>query len=181
MRTLLRELALFAAVIAAGAAALLYSIGANQHAGKPVLHPVIVARPAPSPLAESMDILRSAHRFEAGAVGAAGSVPTSVVAWLTIARSRTADSLFRELLFTSTPAGRLYALAGLRKTNPGLFTDVARHLRMTDTSVPTLNGCIGTTEPMRTLVRDLERGEWVNGFLRADPRAYQGPLPWPQN
>jgi hypothetical protein len=177
MRFFLRELALFAAVIAAGAVALLYAIGANQHVGEPV----VVERRAPSPLAESMDLLRHAPRFEAAAVGAGGMVPTSVVAWLTIARSPTADSLFRELLYTSTPAGRLYALAGLREVNAPLFTDAARHLRTTDIRVPTFSGCFVASERMNMLVRELERGEWVDGFLRADPEKYVGWRPWPQN
>ena len=188
MDTFLRNLALLAAVTAAGGVALLRASRFEPRA--PTLAASVVANrvwapptiPSPiSALAESMDILRHAPRFEAAAVGYSGSVPTSVVAWLTVVRSAAPDSLLRNLLQTGTPAGQLYALAGLRVTNPQLFTETARAFRTFHPTVPTWAGCIGGSELVRSIVSDLERGEWVDGFLRAERARYQGALPWPQN
>ncbi|HJR66297.1 MAG TPA: hypothetical protein VJ802_07685 [Gemmatimonadaceae bacterium] len=188
LNSFLQNLALLAAVTAAGGVAVLRASRFEPRASTPAAS--VVATPAWTPptihspisaVAESMDILRHAPRFEAAAVGYSGSVPTSVVAWLTVVRSAAPDSLLRKLLQTATPAGQLYALAGLRVTNPELFAETARDFRTFHPTVPTLAGCIGGSELVRTIVSDLERGEWVDGFLRAERASYQGALPWPQN
>jgi hypothetical protein len=97
-----------------------------------------------------------------------------------VVRSEARDSLLRNLLQTGTPAGQLYALAGLRVTNPQLFSETARDFRTFPPTVPTLDGCIVGSALVRGVVSALERGEWIDGFLRAERARYEGPLPWPQ-
>ena len=177
----LRRLSVLAAVIAAATIAIFRATGPQGPVAIVALPPIVVEPVVSGALDEAMEILRHASTFEGGAVGYGGTVPTVVVAWLTVARSLVPDSLFRSLLHASAPVGQLYALAGLRATNPRLFAETAPNFRTFRPTIPTLFGCIGSSESVPSLVAALARGEWVEGFLRAEPGRYHGSLPWPQN
>ena len=128
-----------------------------------------------------MKILRNAPEFATAAVGYAGVVPTSVVAWLTVLAQPRADSLFQNLLETSTVAGQMYALAGLRVTSPRLFQVRAKPFWRSRILVNTLIGCTGNAMTTALILDELERGTWIDEFLRASRSRYFGDLPWPSS
>jgi len=102
------------------------------------------------------------------------------VAWLTVHYDPGAESHFLELLRTATPAGRIYALAGLRATNPRLFRDVATPFRRDRVTVTTFFGCIVSEMTTAQLVAELDTGAWIGEFVSASRSRYFGDLPWPQ-
>src|ERR1051325_11544014 len=65
------------------------------------------------PLSVSIAVLKQSEAFKAAAVGAAGITPNEVLAWRVIFHSPDRYSVFRDVLATGSPSGRLYALAGL--------------------------------------------------------------------
>ena len=181
MRTFLRDLTLLAGVTAAGGFALVIASSPQLPAPVLVFEPLVVDRVELTPVDHALEELRHAPDFAAAAVGYAGVVPNTVVAWLILDRSPHADSLFRNLLRTSALPGQLYALAGLRRTSPGFFREAARQLAMARAHVNTFRGCIGGGAPIGVIIAELERGEWIDEFRRASPSRYRGTLPWPQN
>ena len=178
MRRFLHDLTLLAAVTAAGG----YALGrlATEPAAGPLisLAPLVADRPA-IPWDEAMRVLRTAPSFSSASVGFGGVVPDAVVAWLTILSQSSADSLFLELLGMATPAGRMYALAGLRAIDPREFERQAGILRRDASPVNTLVGCIGSTMTTAQIVAELDRGMWFADFITASKARYYGDLPWP--
>ena len=180
MRSFLHELTVLAAVTAACGYVLVRGVSLSTPLPAPTLPPLVVAQAA-MPWDDAMDVLRSAPEFASAAVGYAGLVPTSVVAWLTIVSQPRADSLFLDLLETSTLAGQMYALAGLRVTSPRLFHIRAQPLWQSRALVNTLIGCTGSGMTTAVLILELERGTWTDEFLRASRSRYFGDLPWPRS
>ena len=112
--------------------------------------------------------------------GFGGVVPHAVVAWLTIVSQTSADSLFLDLLGMASPAGRMYALAGLRAIDPPKFERRASLFRRDSGLVNTLIGCIGSTMTTAQIVSELDRGMWLADFMTASRARYFGDLAWPE-
>jgi hypothetical protein len=142
------------------------------------LEPIVVDR-ATMASDDAMHVLRSAPTFASASVGYGGTVPTTVVAWLTIASHPSAKNLFQDLLHTGTPAGRMYGLAGLRAIHVPLFRVMAEPLRRSQAPVNILVGCIASLMTTAQIVGELDRGMWIEEFLTASPSRYYGDLPWP--
>ena len=179
MRRFLHDLTVLAAVTAAGG----YALGRIETEipprGLPMLEPIVTDRPAMA-WEEAMDVLRRAPRYASASVGDGGVVPDEVVAWLTILSAPyAADSLFVDLLETATPAGRMYALAGIRAIDPLQFMLRARLFRRSREPVNTFVGCEGSTMTTAHIVAELDRGMWIGEFVTASRARYFGRLPWP--
>ena len=119
------------------------------------------------PLALSVAVLKQAESFKAAAVGVAGVTPNEVLAWRVIFNSPGRDEVFRDLLATGSPSGRLYALAGLWFEDANEFATAATAVRAQGGTVTTVRGCIATTESLRELVHQIESGSWSREFLAA--------------
>ncbi len=119
------------------------------------------------PLALSVAVLKHAEWFKGAAVGVAGVTPDEVLAWRVVFSSPDRDEVFRDLLATSSAAGRLYALAGLWFDDANEFAKAAAALRDQGGTVATLSGCIASTESVRELVHQIESGSWTRSFLMA--------------
>ena len=115
---------------------------------------------SPQPLA-----LRTADHFTSAGIGYAGITPNEVLAWRVVFNRPDADSIFQDLLNSSTIAGQLYALAGLRFTNSVAFAKAAARFQGNLGLVETIRGCIGSTQPMAELVEDIKQGDWVREFI----------------
>jgi hypothetical protein len=178
MRRFLHDLTMLAAVTAAGGFALTRASSPSPPRPGLALTPMYVAETAP--LDDAMDVLRTTSEFADASVGYGGVVPTQVVAWLTVLHDSDAEIHFLELLRTATPAGRIYALAGLRATNPKLFRDVAAPFRRDRVTVTTFFGCIVSEMTTSQLVAELDQGAWIGEFVSASRSRYFGDLPWPQ-
>src|ERR1051325_2694954 len=81
------------------------------------------------PLSVSIAVLKQSEAFKAAAVGEAGITPNEVLAWRVIFHSPDRYSVFRDVLATGSPSGRLYALAGLWFGNAAEFAAGAQKLR----------------------------------------------------
>ena len=176
MRRFLHDLTVLAAVSAAGGFALTRAVTTPP---LPSLDPVLV-RETVTTVDDALTVLRSTSEFAGATVGYGGVVPAAVVAWLTVHYDPRAESHFLELLRTATPAGRIYALAGLRATNPKLFRDVATPFRRDRVTVTTFFGCIVSEMTTAQLVAELDTGAWIGEFVSASRSRYFGDLPWPQ-
>jgi len=119
------------------------------------------------PLSLSVAVLKQAESFKASAVGVAGVPPNEVLAWRVVFSSPDRDEVFRDLLATGSPSGRLYALAGLWFGDANEFAKGAAALRDQGGSVATVSGCIASTESVRALVHQIESGSWSRSFLMA--------------
>src|SRR5581483_558060 len=91
----------------------------------------------------SYDQLRSARYFAGPAVGIAGDEPPESKALRSLLSRREGGKAFKYLLFTGTPAGKLYGLVGLRHTNPVLFAVAVQPFRLWPGNVETIFGCVG--------------------------------------
>jgi len=100
-------------------------------------------------------------------VGIAGVPPNEVLAWRVVFSSPDRDEVFRDLLATGSPSGRLYALAGLWFGDATEFAKAAAALRDQGGMVATVSGCIASTESVRELVHQIESGSWSRSFLMA--------------
>jgi len=132
-----------------------------------------VPHPRPAdPVVMAADILRSSDRFASAAVGPAAATSTEVLAWRVIIESRAADSVFKSLLAGATRSGQLYALAGIFLTDHAGYVRAAAEQRTLGGHVQTLFGCIGTDQPVRAILVEMDRGEWSGEFLAARARPF---------
>jgi|SRR5215208_2057016 len=123
------------------------------------------ARPRPeSPLAAAATVLREAPSFLAAQIGPAGATPEEVTAWQTLLRAEGGDSTFKALLGDATPAGRLYALAGLYYTDPATFRAALPRFRAQAAPVWTGVGCFVSERPVGELADEIASGSWPGEF-----------------
>jgi len=120
---------------------------------------------ASQPVALAVAILQNADRFSSAGVGYAGLTPNEVMAWRVIFFRADAESTFLNLLETSTPAGQLYALAGLRFGNDKAFERAAGRLEERSDRVQTVRGCIGGASTVAELVAEIRKGDWVRDYV----------------
>ena len=117
------------------------------------------------------EVLRNAVAFDAPQVGIAGITPTEVLAWRVVQQGQARDSIFTNLLATATPAGQLYALAGLRYSlyvvgaDSSIYWSASSRLARSKRFVLTMIGCIGSFRPQDELVKEIDTGSWTAEFL----------------
>jgi hypothetical protein len=117
------------------------------------------------PLALAIAVLRTSDHFTSAGIGYTGITPNEVLAWRVIFNRPDADSIFQDLLNTSTAAGQLYALAGLRFSNSGAFSKAAARLQGKLSLVQTVRGCIVSTQTVAEVVGEIRQGDWVREFI----------------
>jgi len=86
--------------------------------------PVVPQTLSQDPLSLSIAVLKQTESFKAAAVGVAGSTPNEVLAWRVIFNSPNRESIFRDVLVSGSPSGRLYALAGLWFEDANAFVGI---------------------------------------------------------
>lgn len=117
------------------------------------------------------EVLRNAVAFDAPQIGVAGITPTEVLAWRVVQQGQAHDSIFTNLLATATPAGQLYALAGLRYSlyvvgaDSSIYWSASSRLGRSKRFVPTMIGCIESFRPQHELVKEIDTGSWTSEFL----------------
>jgi hypothetical protein len=98
------------------------------------------------------DCLSHAQWFAGPAVGIGGVEPAESKALRALASHHSGGRAFKYLLFTGTTAGKMYALVGLRQTNPLFFRIAVQPFRIWPGDVATFFGCIVQTIAVRELV-----------------------------
>ncbi len=125
-------------------------------------------------------VLVRANHFAGPAVGIAGVTPDEITAFRQLARHPRATSIFKHLLLRASLAGKLYALAGLRRTRPTFFPIAAAPFRAWPGSVDTFFGCIIQAEPVTKIVSDpdnavrLKRNETLETWWQQHPSERAG-------
>ena len=69
-------------------------------------------------------------------------------------------STFHEILADGTPAGKLYALCGIRLLAQKDFAAAAEPLLKSNETVTTVHGCMLAKEPVASVVRQISQGSW---------------------
>jgi len=112
-----------------------------------------VAMYSPTPREhEAFEFLRTATTFESPHVGFAGVYSRGYLALRIVNRSVAADALFKRLIAEGSPAGQLYGLVGVYRTDPEYFRTVAPEFAAKRDSVSTMVGCIMGGEQVSEIV-----------------------------
>ena len=96
--------------------------------------------------------LRHAKYFASRAVGFGAVEPPEARAFVALARSRHGSTAFKYLLLQGSVAAKVYALVGLRRTNPIFFRVAVQPFRVWPGEVVTFFGCIISSERVETVV-----------------------------
>ena len=105
-------------------------------------------------------VLQKAAMFALGGIGVAGTMSPGERALREVLANRDAVARMERLLTNATPAGRLYALLGLRLKDRALYDRAIRELRAVDAKVETARGCIISQESFGDLLKEIERGQY---------------------
>lgn len=114
----------------------------------------------------AVSILRNAEQFSSASVGFVGITPNEVIAWRAIAYGEDAENTLVQLVRSASPAGQLYALAGLRFRNEAAFAREARRFKNRSDQVSVASGCLVGSVSFKEILAQIERGEWIKGFVR---------------
>ena len=123
-----------------------------------------------SPARAESDGLPSAGSFALGGVGVAGTMSGGERALREILKKPDAVSQLEALLLNASPAGKLYALLGLRIRDHAAYERALEKCRALDAKVETARGCMLDHESFRDLVKEIERGQYDTFLEREWPR-----------
>jgi hypothetical protein len=115
--------------------------------------------------------LQSAGSFALGGVGVAGTMSAGERALREVLKQPDAVARLEALLPGASPAGKLYALLGLRIRDRAAYQRALEKCRSTDSKVETARGCMLSQESFRDLVKEIERGQYDAFLAREWPEA----------
>ena len=122
------------------------------------------------PLARAeSDGLQSAGSFALGGVGVAGTMSASERALREVLKRQDAVARLEALVPNASPAGKLYALLGLKIRDRAAYERALEKCRTIDAKVETARGCILSQESFRDLVKEIERGQYDTFLAREWP------------
>lgn len=119
-------------------------------------------------LAIARDVLRRAERFKTSAVGESGARPRENEALCLLVAAGDEAGLHR-LAVEATPAGQLFALAGLARVAPGTYAELLPAFRTRTDEVFYLFYCELGGKPAGELVRELEETALLDGVIDSGP------------
>jgi hypothetical protein len=110
-------------------------------------------------------VLKDAAYFAIGGVGFAGATSEGETALRTLLGQPQAEARFEALLDdkNTSPAGKLYALLGLKLRGAQQQSRFEQHLRAFLTSkanVPIMRGCLRSSEPVADVARGIRNGTY---------------------
>jgi len=115
--------------------------------------------------------LQSAGSFALGGVGVAGTMSAGERALREVLKQPDAVMRLEAMLPGASPAGKLYALLGLRIRDRAAYQRALEKCRSTDSKVETARGCMLSQESFRDLVKEIERGQYDTFLAREWPEA----------
>ncbi|HEX4640843.1 MAG TPA: hypothetical protein VH252_05620 [Chthoniobacterales bacterium] len=125
---------------------------------------------APLSPAESGGGLESISSFALGGVGVAGTMSAGERALREILKKNDATARLEQLVPNAAPAGKLYALLGLRIRDRAAYERALEKCRSIEAKVETARGCMLSTESFRDLVREIQRGQYDSFLDREWPK-----------
>jgi hypothetical protein len=106
------------------------------------------------------DSVKSAKEFAIGGIGVAGTLSQSEVALRELRDGPRAEEQLRQLLKDGTPAGRLYALYGLRQLNVSDYDRLAEPYRSNHSRVKHIQGCMISEHETADVVK------WIDQYAK---------------
>lgn len=113
--------------------------------------------------------LGKASSFALGGVGVAGTMSAGERALREVLKEPDAVARLQRLLPDATPAGKLYALLGLRLRDRAAYQKALEKFGKIDAKVETARGCMLATEPFGDLVKEIEKGDYDSFLAREWP------------
>ena len=107
--------------------------------------------------------------FALGGIGVAGTMSAGERDLRDLLAKPEAVTRLETLLPTASPAGKLYALLGLRLRDRAAYERALEKCRTIDAKVETARGCILQQESFRDLVKEIERGQYDTFLERKWP------------
>jgi hypothetical protein len=121
-------------------------------------------------LGETDISFRSTGSFALGGIGVAGTMSAGERALRDVLKKEDAVTRLEALLANASPAGKLYALLGLRIRDRAAYERALEKLQTVDAKVETARGCILSQESFRELLKEIERGQYDTFLARAWPK-----------
>jgi hypothetical protein len=143
---------------------------------------LLVIGPPPVAVLNSQELaqyrtLANAPYFASPAVGFLAAEPDEAKAFVGIAKARWGGTVFKYVLLRGTIAGKVYALAGLRRTNPRFFWVAVQPFRMWSGEVTTFFGCVMSHETVSSVISSekelpvrLRPGQTLENWWRSHDR-----------
>ena len=113
--------------------------------------------------------LDSAGMFALGGIGVAGTMSAGERALRDVLHEPNAVARLEALISSASPAGKLYALLGLRLRDRSAYERALEKCRSIDAKVETARGCMLSQELFRDLVKEIERGQYDTFLERKWP------------
>jgi len=129
-----------------------------------------VLLPAVRPARAESDSLQSAGSFALGGVGVAGTMSAGERALREVLRNQDAVARLEAMISKASPAGKLYALLGLKIRDHAAYERALEKWRTVDAKVETARGCILSQESFRDLLKEIERGQYDTFLDREWPK-----------
>lgn len=115
--------------------------------------------------------LESAGSFALGGIGVAGTMSAGERALREVLDQPNAAARLESMISSASPAGKLYALLGLRLRDRAAYARALEKCRSVDAKVETARGCMLSQESFRDLLKEIEKGQY-DAFLERK---------WPDN
>jgi len=122
------------------------------------------------PVRAETDGLQSAGSFALGGVGVAGTMSAGERALREVLKKTDAVARLEAMISNASPAGKLYALLGLKIRDRAAYERALEKCRSTDAKVETARGCMLSQESFRDLVKEIERGQYDTFLEREWPK-----------
>jgi hypothetical protein len=119
--------------------------------------------------ADADTTLRKAGSFALGGVGVAGTMSEGERALREVLKATDAVARLENALPSSSPAGQLYALLGLRLRDRAAYQRALEKYRANTAKVQTMRGCILQQESFRDLIKQIEHGDYDTFLSRQWP------------
>jgi hypothetical protein len=100
-----------------------------------------------------------------------GHLATPVLAWQELFRHPDAAGAFAKILREGSPAGQLYALAGLYRSDSATFDRAIPQYLASRDSVSALISCAPSREAIAQLTAEIARGAWTKELTVGHPVA----------
>jgi len=120
---------------------------------------------------ESIKMLEKSQCFLVGRMGPAGVVPKEEIVLCKIMKRDDASAVLEELYSRGSPAGKLYALLGLRFINKAKYEELTPQLKQSTDKVETQAGCIVFVETVQAIISHMEAGNYdyyIQDELKSD-------------
>ena len=104
--------------------------------------------------------------FAFGGIGVAGTPSQGQQLFNRVLDSPDALNHFRGIMKNGTPAGKLYALCGLKALDKAAYGTALATLKTDKTAVETAAGCMISHQPVASIVKNIEDGHFDHYFSK---------------